>query len=254
MKVTVLGCGGSGGVPLINGHWGDCDPGNPKNRRRRVSILVEEGETRILIDTSPDLRQQLLDAEVTALSAVLYTHHHADHCHGLDDLRFLVYARQSPLPAFMSAETAAELRLRFAYALVSAAGADRLYRPLLDDRVIEGAFNVGDLSITPFVQIHGPDTSLGFRIGDMAYSTDASDLDERAFEVLKGVRLWIVDCLQDNPHPTHANTEQAFAWIERVGPERALLTHMNHRQDYETLRKRCAPGVEPAYDGQVVEL
>ena len=251
----MLGCGGSGGVPLVGGIWGDCDPGNPKNRRRRVSILVEDSGTSILIDASPDLRLQLLDAEVTRLDAVLFTHHHADHCHGIDDLRALVYAQGAPIPTYMDAATAAVLTQRFGYAFVSSGNAHRLYKPILDDRRVDGTFTVGDLTVTPFVQDHGlGETTLGFRIGAMAYSTDVVGLDEAAFEVLEGLDLWIVDCLQDAPHPTHSHIDQTLAWIERVKPRRAVLTHMNHRTDYAALAARCPPGVEPGYDGLVVDL
>ena len=254
MKVTVLGCGGSGGVPLVGNEWGRCNPANPRNRRRRVSILVETSGIGILIDASPDLRAQLLDAGVSELDAVLFTHHHADHCHGLDDLRFLVYRRKAPIPAFMDAETQAVLTLRFGYAFTSSCPPDGLYRPLLEDRVIDGDFAAAGLCVKPFVQGHGQGRSLGFRIGDMAYSTDVSDLDDAAFAALDGVQLWIVDCLQDTPHPTHSHTEQTLAWIERLNPARALLTHMNHKLDYDELKSRCPEGVEPAYDGQVIEL
>lgn len=254
MKVTVLGCGGSGGVPLVDGDWGACNPENPRNRRRRVSILVEAAGQSILIDASPDLRAQLLDAGAKTIDAVLFTHHHADHCHGLDDLRGFVYRRKVPIPAYMSRETQAELTLRFAYAFTSSCRPDKLYRPLMEDRVIEGGFEIAGLAVTPFVQAHGEGSSLGFRIGDLAYSTDVSGLDEAAFATLQGVRLWIVDCLQDAPHPTHSHSAQTFEWIARVRPERALLTHMNHKLDYDDIRGRCPPGVEPAYDGLVVEL
>ena len=263
MKVTILGCGGSGGVPVANGtpggDWGVCDPTNPRNRRRRVSILVqrgqmEEGGTAILLDTSPDLRDQLIDAGVEDLSAVLYTHAHADHCHGLDELRGLVQRRRAPLDAYMSAETRAALTTRFAYAFSSSRDPQNLYRPMMRDRVIDGPFQVGDVRVVPFVQNHGPEDTLGFRLDDVAYTTDAVALDEAAFEVLAGVRLWVVDCLRDDPHPTHSWVAQTFAWIERVKPERAVLTHMNHQIDYEDLKARCPAGVEPGYDGLVIEV
>ena len=264
MKLTVLGCGGSGGVPLAGrqpgGTWGKAAPNNPKNRRSRVSVLIEgeaggEGDpARLLIDTSPDLRQQILANDVTALDAVLYTHAHADHCHGLDELRSLVYGRGGPIDAYMDAVTRDQLTTRFAYAFASSRDPESLYQPLMNDRVIEGPFSVGDIAVRPFVQQHGPETSLGFRCGDIAYSTDASALDDAAFEVLDGVKLWVVDCLRDAPHPTHAHTDQALAWIARVKPERAILTHLNEQLDYDELLSRCPPGVEPGYDGLVVEV
>lgn len=257
MKVTVLGCGGSGGVPLAGrepgGYWGDCDPSNPKNRRRRVSILVEEGPTAVLIDTSPDLRAQILDNGITHLDAVLYTHAHGDHCHGLDDLRWFAYHNKGPIDAFMDAATQKRLTERFSYAFVSSADPESLYRPMMQDRVIEGPFAIGDMEIRPFVQGHGPETTLGYRLGKVAYSTDVVSLDEAAFEALEDLDLWIVDCLRDQPHPTHAHTELTFSWIERVKPKRAILTHMNHQTDYEVLAAKCPPGVEPAYDGLILE-
>ncbi|NIA67753.1 MBL fold metallo-hydrolase [Pelagibius litoralis] len=264
MKLTVLGCGGSGGVPVAGreagGTWGVAKPDNPKNRRSRVSVLIEGEEgpdgarDRILIDTSPDLRQQILDNGITALDAVLYTHAHADHCHGLDELRGIVYSRRRPIDAYMDARTRAALTTRFDYAFSSSRAADNLYPALLEDHVIDGDFHVGSIPVTPFTQQHGPDSSLGFRCGDIAYSTDASDLDEAAFAVLEGVKLWVVDCLRDDPHPTHSHVAQTLEWIARVKPERAILTHMNERLDYDELRSRCPPGVEPGYDGLVIEV
>ncbi|MPZ11053.1 MAG: MBL fold metallo-hydrolase [Kiloniellaceae bacterium] len=264
MKLTMLGCGGSGGVPLAGrdpgGYWGNADPANPKNRRTRVSVLVEEvgGEgraaTRILIDTSPDLRQQILANDITALDAVLFTHAHADHCHGLDELRGLVYGRGAPLDAYMDPRTQAQLTARFDYAFTSSRSASNLYPALMHDRVIEGPFSIGGIPVQSFEQQHGPDVSLGFRVGDVGYSTDASALDDNAFAVLEGVKLWVVDCLRDEPHPTHSHTAQTLEWIARVKPQRAILTHMNEKLDYDDLLARCPPGVEPGYDGLVVEV
>lgn len=264
MKLTLLGCGGSGGVPLAGrdpgGYWGNADPANPKNRRSRVSVLIEgqagpgAPTTRILIDTAPDLRQQILDNDITALDAVLYTHAHADHSHGLDELRGLVYGRGAPIDAYMDARTRDLLTTRFDYAFVSSRSESNLYPALLHDRVIEGPFEIASIPVQSFEQQHGPDISLGFRIGDIGYSTDASALSDEAFEILAGVKLWVVDCLRDEPHPTHSHTAQTFEWIARVKPARAILTHMNERLDYEDLRRRCPSGVEPGYDGLVVEV
>lgn len=258
MKVTILGCGGSGGVPLPGrkpgGYWGNCDPANPRNRRRRVSILVEQDGTAILVDTSPDLRQQILDAEIDRIDAVVYTHAHGDHCHGIDDLRWFVYDHGAPIDAYMDARTRELLTARFAYAFASCADPDSFYKPLLADRTIEGPFQTGSIEVIPFVQDHGWETTLGFRFGPVAYSTDLVDLDEAAFQALAGVDVWIVDCLRLAPHPTHSHLDKTLGWIERVAPRRAILTHMNHTLDYAELAARCPAGVEPGYDGLTIEL
>ena len=258
MKVTILGCGGSGGVPLADGtpggNWGACDPANPRNRRRRVSILVESGETVVLVDTSPDLRVQLLDAEVHRLDAVLFTHAHADHCHGLDELRSLMRKRTGPIDAYLDAKTRQALTMRFAYAFKSSCDPKNLYGPIFQDHVLNGPVEIGDIRAIPFTQGHGPETTLGFRLGPVAYSTDAVSLDDAAFATLQGIDVWIVDCLRDAPHPTHSHVEQTLEWIARVKPARAILTHMNHQIDYEDLRRRCPAGVEPAYDGMVIDV
>lgn len=259
MRVTVLGCGGSGGVPLADGtpggNWGDCDPANPRNRRRRCSLLVETRGRALLLDTSPDLRPQLLDAGVARLDAVLFTHAHADHLHGLDELRALANAGGS-IPAYIPRRDHADLTLRFGYAFASSQPPNKLYPPIYQDRPIEdGPFDLpGDLPAVAFAQGHGKAVSTGYRIGAMAYSTDAKTLDETAFAALEGVALWVVDCLRLRPHPTHSHLEQTLAWIERLRPQRAVLTHLNHTMDYEAVKKLCPPGVEPGYDGLVLEL
>ncbi len=257
MKVTVLGCGGSGGVPLITGDWGHCNPNNPKNRRRRVSVLVEQGDTTVLIDTSPDLRLQFLDAGVTRLDAVLYTHEHADHCHGIDELRAFGHAgRHVPIPAYGTADTLALLQQRFGYIFEQPkGGSGSLYRPLLQARTINGPFTIGNVPVVPFVQDHGFGTATtGYRLGRMAYSTDVVGLDDAAFAVLSELDLWVVDCLRYEPHPTHAHFDLALSWIVRANPKRAVLTHLNHMIDYDDLASRCPPGVEPGYDGLAVEV
>lgn len=260
MKVTVLGCGGSGGVPLPDGtpggHWGACNPGNPKNRRRRVSVLVEEGGRRLLIDCAPDLREQIVEVGLERLDAVLFTHAHADHCHGLDDLRALSYRQGKPIPAYMDPVTHATLTLRFDYAFTSSHTLSRLYPAVLEDRQIRPGerFEAAGFQVLPFSQSHGNTESLGFRIGRFAYSTDVVALDEAAFAALEGVELWIVDCLRYEPHPTHSHFAQTLGWIERVKPRHAVLTHMNHQTDYDRLKADCPPGVEPGYDGLVLTL
>lgn len=258
MKITVLGCGGSGGVPFADGtpggNWGVCDPANPRNRRRRVSILVEQGGAILLIDATPDLRLQLLDSGCPRIDAVLFTHAHADHCHGLDELRAMAHAGGGPIDAYMDSATRELLIRRFGYALTSSHDPNGFYSPILNDNTIKSPVEIGGVRVVPFIQQHGRETSLGYRIGDFAYSTDVTALDAAAFSALSGVKLWILDCLRERPHPTHSHLAQSLEWIARVGPARAALTHMNHQIDYEDLKSRCPPGVEPAYDGMVLEL
>ena len=258
MQVKILGCGGSGGVPLMNGipggNWGNCDPENPKNRRRRVSILVSDGDTRILVDASPDLREQCLTFGVEALDAVLITHDHADHCHGLDELRAMSYRLERPIPVYMDEKTAKSLLVRFAYAFTSSRNPASLYRAILDDRLIDGPFKVGGISVRPFRQKHGPETCLGFRFGNFAYSTDISDMTDEVAEALEGVHTWVVDCLRDRPHPTHSHSEQTFEWIRRIEPRKAVLTHMNQELDYADLKARCPDGVVPGHDGLCLDI
>lgn len=256
MKVTVLGCGGSGGVPLVGGVWGDCDPKEPKNRRRRPSILIETGGKRILVDTSPDLRNQLLDADVADIDAVLFTHSHADHCHGIDDLRPVVYRRGQPIEAYGDAETLGALRVRFDYAFASSRPNSSGYDALLRDHTIKigQTFELFGHPVTAFEQHHGRITTLGYRIGPLGYSPDAVEIGDEAFDILAGVDLWIVDCLRYEPHPSHAHFDRTMDWIQRVAPRRAVLTHMNHMLDYNELKARCPAGVEPGYDGQVIDL
>lgn len=254
MRVTILGCGSSGGVPLLTGEWGECDPQNPKNNRLRASIAVEKNGTTLLVDTSPDLRQQCLAASLQKIDAVLYTHDHADHTHGIDDLRPFVYRHKMPIPVYGNSETLAFLKSRFSYVFPSETLRPDIYRSFLVANVITGPFQVGDIAITPFLQGHGYTTSLGYRCDNMAYSTDVVDLGEEAFRALEGVDTWIVDCIDMVPRPTHSHLAKTLEWIEKVGPRQAYLTHMCHRLDYDKLLKDLPKGVEPAYDGLVIEI
>jgi phosphoribosyl 1,2-cyclic phosphate phosphodiesterase len=254
MRVTVLGCGASTGVPAIGIGWGRCDPADPRNRRRRVSVLVETAGKTILIDTSPDLREQLLDAQVAHIDAVLMTHAHADHLHGIDDLRAVNRAMRRAIPLYADSKTLGEIRRRFGYVLDPPDEPGRFYKPTLEAHEITGAFAAAGVEVTPFAQDHGYSTTLGFRIGPMAYSTDATGLDERAFAVLAGVELWIVDCLRRDPHPTHSHLAQSLAWIARVAPRRAVLTHMDQSLDYRELAAELPTGVEPGRDGLRIEV
>lgn len=257
MKVRVLGCGSSGGVPLIGCKCAVCTSSDPRNRRTRVSIVVEDAGTRVLVDASPDLRQQFLAADLAVVDAVILTHGHADHVHGLDELRTVNYHRNSPLDVWGAPDCLAEVQRRFGYAF-EAAPRDGVswYRPVLVPRPIDGPFAIGALDVTPFWQLHGGDREpvLGLRFGRFAYSTDVKIMPEEAFTALAGIELWIVDCLSEAPNFAHSHLEQTLGWIERVKPRRALLTHMNHSIDYGSLSARLPPGVEPAYDGMVVEV
>jgi len=263
ISLTVLGCGSSGGVPRVGGadgagDWGACDPANPRNRRRRCSALVRRGGTTVLVDTAPDLREQLMDARAGRLDAVLFTHEHADQTHGLDDLRPVAYWARKRVDIYADGQTLDILTARFGYAFAQPEGS--AYPPILRSHVIADPLKRfaiegpgGPLPVTPFWQTHGPIRSLGFRFGDIAYSSDVSDLDEAAFTALEGTKVWIVDALRYTPHPTHANVETALAWIARVKPERAVLTNLHVDLDYETLKRELPAGVEPAYDGMTVE-
>jgi len=250
MRVTVLGCGTSGGVPRIVGDWGVCDPAEPKNRRRRVSIYAEAHGTGVLVDTSPDLREQCLDAGIARIDAVLYTHDHADHTHGIDDLRGYALLQRGLVPVYGNRRTLDALRQRFAYAFEAKPN----YPAICEARPIDGPFRVGGIDVVPFAQRHGGMETLGFRMGPVAYSTDLNVLPEEAFGVLAGVDTWIVDALRYQPHPTHAHLDLTLAWIARLRPRRAVLTHMTWDMDYRTLKARLPAGVEPAYDGMVLEI
>lgn len=250
MKLTILGCGTSGGVPKMPEYWGACDPLNPKNRRLRASVLVEEGDTKVLIDTTPDLRAQMLAAQVDRLDAVFYTHDHADHTHGIDDLRGFYHIERERVPVFGDPQTIELLKQRFSYVFKSVDG----YPAICAAQTLSGPKKIGGLTMRPFEQGHGGGISLGYRFGDFAYSTDLNQLPETAFDALKGVKVWVVDALRYKPHPTHSHLAQTLDWIEKVKPEQAILTHMTWDMDYETLCRELPAGVVPAYDGMVIEL
>ncbi len=251
MEVTILGCGTSGGVPRIGNDWGACDPTEPKNRRRRCSILVKEKNTTVLIDTSPDIREQLLDAGIGKLDAVVWTHEHADQCHGIDELRVLAIRNRHRVNVWGDHKTLDILMRRFDYCFRQLEG--NPYPAILQEHFIEGPFTIADIDFIPFEQDHGSITSLGFRMGPIGYSNDLVNLDDRGFEILNGVDTWIVDAMRYTPHPTHVNLETALKWIERLKPRRAILTNMHVDLDYQTLLKELPKGVEPAYDGMVIE-
>ena len=254
MRVTVLGCGASTGVPTIGPDWGRCDPADPRNRRRRVSALVEVENVVILIDTSPDLREQLIDARVSRLDAVVVTHAHADHLHGIDDLRSVNRLMKSPISLYADGKTLAEIGSRFGYAFDPVTEPGRYYKPTLVPHEIVGPFEIQGIPIVPFAQDHGFSTTLGLRIGGFAYSTDVTELDDAAFATIEGIELWIVDCLRRDPHPTHSHLAKTLSWIARVHPRRAVLTHMDQSLDYRELSAELPDGVEPGCDRLVIEL
>lgn len=256
LEVTILGCGSSGGVPRGDGAWGACDPTDPRNRRTRCSMLARrrgpDGETVVLIDTSPDLRQQMLAAGATQLDAVLYTHDHADQTHGVDDLRVFALRRRARVPAWMDAATRAALTRRFDYIFETREGYPAIVEardlpPHGVDWSIDGPG--GPIPVRTFDQAHGSIRSVGYRLGPVSYSSDISDLDEAAMAAVRGSALWIIDALRWTRHPTHANVDQALAWIAAAQVERAVLTNLHIDLDYKALSALLPEPVEVAHDG-----
>ncbi len=260
LSLTILGCGSSGGVPRLGGEdgagfWGACDPLNPKNRRRRCSIVIKRssptGETVALVDTAPDMKDQLIDARVGRLDGVLITHDHADQLHGIDDLRQVALIMRRRVDVWSDTETFAGIDQRFGYCFATPAGSD--YPPILNAHIIPEPFapfaltgQGGDLPVLAFGQQHGRIRSLGFRFGAVAYSPDVDGLDDAAFAALDGAEIWIVDALRYAPHPSHAHLARTLEWIARAKPRRAILTNMHIDLDYATLAAELPPGVEPA--------
>jgi phosphoribosyl 1,2-cyclic phosphate phosphodiesterase len=262
LSLTILGCGSSAGVPRPALGWGACDPANPRNRRRRCSLLAEQagegGVTRILIDTSPDLREQLIDTEVDHIDAVFLTHEHADQTHGIDDLRSVVLHQRRRIPVYLNKSTADHILLRFSYCFVSPPGSD--YPPILDSHSIEAGESRtiegkgGPVTLSAFIMRHGNIPALGYRIGDAAYTPDVSDIPPESWPSLENLDLWIIDALRYAEHPSHFSVNDALSWIDRFKPRRAVITNMHADLDYEVLRLRLPAGVIPAYDGMRLTL
>ncbi|MBV9549117.1 MAG: MBL fold metallo-hydrolase [Alphaproteobacteria bacterium] len=260
LSIRILGCGSSGGVPRLGGengagNWGACDPANSKNRRSRCSILVRQGSAKLLVDTSPDMREQLLAARISDLDGVLITHDHADQLHGLDDLRPLTLLNRRRVNLWSDARGLGGIRAKFGYCLETPPGSD--YPPIVNAHEIPEPFRefeIAGIRVLAFGQGHGNIRSLGFRFGPVAYSPDVDALGDDAFAALEGVECWIVDALRYTPHPSHAHLERTLAWIARVRPRRAILTNLHVDLDYARLKGELPAGVEPAYDGMELEF
>lgn len=257
-RFTILGCASSPGVPRINGDWGDCDPNNPRNRRTRASFLVQQiapdgGVTTVVVDTGPDFREQMIAARVDHVDAVIYTHAHADHLHGIDDLRGYFVMQKHRIPIHAEPATMARIRQGFAYCLETPPGSN--YPPIVQPVVIEDLTRPvevtgkgGMIRLQPLLQQHGDIISLGLRIGDVAYCCDVSNFPEETVARLGGLDTLVIDALQYRHHPSHLSLEQALGWIDRLKPRHAILTHMHIPLDYETVMAETPPHVEPAYD------
>lgn len=254
MKFRILGCGTSSGVPRIGNDWGACDPDEPRNRRTRSAIMVWVGGETMLIDCGPDMRQQLLDAGVRDVDRVIVTHDHADHCHGIDDLRQLMHARGAPVPLYARSDTIERLRRRFAYAFEGLA----LYRPILEPVAIDGDWDLSNAGVRFVDQPHGGITSLGIRFEDngksAAYSIDFHDMTDDMRSMYEGLDLWICDCLRRTPHHTHAHLDAVLGWARELGVGQLLLSHLDNSMDYATLARELPDWAAPAHDGQEIEL
>jgi phosphoribosyl 1,2-cyclic phosphate phosphodiesterase len=261
-SLVILGCGSSGGVPRVGGEWGACNPDNPKNRRRRCSLLVEqsgdEGATTVLVDLSPDLRDQLLGVGTSRLDGVLVTHSHADHTHGIDDVRPLVIRMRRRVDIYMDEVTEAALRARFGYIFETPPGSQ--YPPLMNARSLIHGQEVsidgpgGAINALPFRLNHGDMDSLGFRIGGMAYTPDVIAIPDESIAFLEDLDLWIIDALRYTRHPSHFSLQEALSWIERMKPRRAVLTNLHTDLDFDVLSAELPKGVVAAYDGMKLEF
>ncbi len=253
MRIRILGSGTSSGVPRIGNDWGACDPSEPRNWRTRVSAIVEHGETRILIDTSPDMRAQLLAADVGTFDAVIWTHDHADHCHGIDDLRQVFHAMGRPVPGYARPATLTALETRFTYAFQGRHG----YPSTIDASPLPDRLMIGDITIRVTDQPHGNIEAAGLRFeaggASIGYATDFNIMTDEMMSLYEGLDVWVVDALRRWPHPTHPELSAVLSWVEQLKPGRTALIHMDNTMDYATLHAELPPGVEPGYDGLVLE-
>jgi len=250
MRARILGSGSSGGVPRVGTGWGACDPTEPRNRRTRCSLLVTEGNTRILVDTAPDMREQLLAANCHRLDAVFYTHAHADQAHGIDDLRGMVLATRRRVPIYGDENVLSQLQARFDYCFEQV----KDYPPILTAHPISSQIEIEGISVTPIQVVHGSIPATGYRIGEIGYIPDVSDMSDEAFDAFADLDLLILDTLRYKPHPSHIHLDKSLLWVERLSPKRAVLTNLHVDLDYRTLCATLPPGVEPAYDGMELEI
>jgi phosphoribosyl 1,2-cyclic phosphate phosphodiesterase len=254
VKVRILGCGTSFGVPRIGNEWGDCDPDEPRNRRTRSSILIESAGQRLLIDCGPDLREQLLAAEVGSLDGVIITHDHADHCHGIDELRAITQSLGRPLPIYARPDTLDRLQARFGYIFKSSG----FYKAIAEPVVIEDELSLGDARLRFVDQPHGNISSLGIRIDEgqksLVYAIDFNDLTPDMRNLYQGATIWVADCLSRRPHPTHAHLDAVVKWAEELQVKELYLSHLNNSMDYRTLLDELPASAAPAYDGLEIEF
>lgn len=252
MKITIIGSGTSSGVPRIGNDWGECDPTEPRNRRTRASALVEHDGTRILIDTSPDMREQLLAADIDRVDAVIWTHDHADHCHGIDDVRQLFHATGTPVRGYARPFTLAALDARFTYAFHGRPG----YPPTIAGEILPDRLTIGGIDICVTDQPHGSIHAAGLRFEadgvSIGYATDFNVMTDDMASLYQNLDIWVVDALRRRPHPTHMELPAVLNWVERLTPKRTALIHMDNTMDYATLRHELPAGVEPGYDGLVL--